>query len=700
MPPSDADKVPGLRAQRGHARSDLVLHLAHKGVPWALFIALTVAGNVLRLVSSHFPAVGQWLWLTAGLAAAGGAGLAAWEWHLRGHHQTRAGRLIGPVTTTAATVMLTAFLLAGYRVPLVLAWLLGGTAGCIGWDLWLAHADRHDPARAFAVAAERAGLGQLRLSPAARKGAAPALPPRPAAAPARAARGPLAARLRPAREPAVPGPVRGTIRFPPGDVPDDQRAARVESANELPPGSMVLSPNPDNTAAADYAYSDPRTLDTPVPWPGPSAPGADMAVPFRYGLFQTGETVLVPRLPLFHTRGMGQTGSAKTTGWSWNQLGEGVTRQDYAAVVMDVSKGEQFFGCWRPALHRFETDEEKALYLLRGLHRARRARTDYLGRKRLINWEPGCGLSFLDIFMAEAPDLIRLLETARSRMASAVMSLEDWSSDVKNGRSAGMAWNLDLQLTLATEMPSVAQGQMAHLCLGVEDAKQAAFGLSARQRVAGNRPELWGKKYPGKAYWDAPTLDGEYGTTALRFWHWEGEARQAFAYAEQWEAAGRPLDDVTGEALEAEPAPPASHALPGPAGTLPGSRPAAPALPPRPAVGRPPKDRTNVTPLFRPAGPSRSEQAETAEEVVRRHLAEMYLAGRTLFAFDDLTKDRLWASLGEPPGGKANRSRSWGYSALSSMVTLGYLEEARGSRRRWRILPAVLGDQAAQGEEQ
>lgn len=684
------DKTPSLHQQAHHARSELLVRAVQLGAPWAVFALLTICGNVLHLVSAHDRALGEWLPLTAGLVMAAGSVTAAVDWHLRRNRTSRVGRVIGPVTTEVAAVMLTAFLLAGYSVPLVLLWLFGGIAGCAVWDLWFAHAPRHDLGTAFALSAERAGLGQVRLSPAARRGTAPALPQRPAAPAAPAPRRPLSARLRPSRGAPPPGPQRGTIYFPPGDVPDEERAARVESANELPPGALVLSPNPDNSAAQDYAYSDPRTLDVPQPWPGPSAPGADMSVQFRYGLYQTGEPVLIGRLPLFHTRGMGQSGSAKTTGWSWNQLGEGVTRQDYAAMALDVSKGEQFFGAWRPALHRFETDEERALYLLRGLHRARLARCNYLGRKRLIEWRPGCGLSFVDIFMAEAPDVIRLLETAKTRMASAIMTLDDWNSDVKNGRSAGMAWNLDLQLTLSTEMPSVAQGQMSHLCLGVEDRKQADFGLSGRQKSAGCRPELWGKRYPGKAYWDAPTVPEEYGTTAMRFWYWEGEARQAFGYAEQWEAAGRPLDDVTGEALEAEPAPPASHALPGPGGTLAG----APAR-----TGRPPG---NVRPLFplRPARPSKEEAADAAEEIVREHLAGRYAdPERRLFQFDDLTKEGLWGAAGEGPGGKTNRSRPWGYRALDSMVTLGYLEEAQGSRKRWRILPAVQSG-TAEGEEE
>lgn len=664
MPPHE--QVPTTRKQFSHVRSDLLLHGAHLGMPWAVFIVLTAFGSVLRLVSVHDPAVGRWLWLTTALVTAAGAAGAAWDYHLRRHRMTAAGRLTGPVTIGAVTVMTAVFLNAGFQVPLVLTWMIGGLAGCVGWDGWLHHAAAHELTLAFPASAEAAGLGRASL----------VVRERP-----RAGRGGGAAQ-----------PMRGSIVHEGGEVTQADVAARtanLEGARRYPPGAFSVTPSADDSAVTDFIVSDPRVLEHSDPWPGPHAPGAGMSAPFRVGTWQTGEVALIPRLPLFHTRGMGQTGSAKTTGWSYCQLGEGVTRQGYAAMVIDISKGEQFFGAWRPALHRFETDEEKALYLLRALHRARRARTDYLGRKHLAEWEDGCGLSFLDFFLAEAPDVIALLETAKSRMANAVMSLPDWLSDVKNGRSAGMAWNLDLQLTLASEMPTVSQGQMSHLCLGVADKDQARFGLSARQIDAGCRPELWGKKRPGMAYWDVPTLGDEYATVPMRFFEWQGKVRQAFEYAAQWPAASRPLDDVTGEALEAEPAGPASHALPGPGGTLPGSRPA-----------RPGRGASNVRPLFgkggQPAG-RKDAGAEAAEEIVRLHLAGKYAKGETVFLFNDLTKEGLWGGAGEGAGGKTNRARPWGYNALRSMVAMGYLEEAPGARQRWRILPAV--QQAGETEE-
>jgi hypothetical protein len=665
MPPDS--KLPSIHQQQHHARSELLVRLVHAGVPWALFVLLTITGNVLHLVSAHVAQVGAWLPLTVGLTAVSGTVVAGLDYHLRASHRTTVvGKAIGPVTTEAAALMLSTFLVAGYSVPLVLIWMFGGIASCIGWDLWLALGQHHDLALGFAGKAERAGLGQTRLVQVARE-------PKPA-------RGGASPRV-PGQAPPHPASrkMTGTMALPPGEVTPAEaagRAANFEGAHRYPPGAVTITPNARDGSYADFTVTDPQVLEVPVLWPGPSAPGATMAVPFREGVFQDGTDVSVPMLPVFHVRTMGKTGSAKTTGPAYCQLGEGVTREGYAAMVMDISKGEQFFGAWRPALHRFETDPEKALRLLAGLRRAVRARTDFLAKTHRAEWEPGCGLSYLDIFMAEAPDLIALLETAKTREASAIMSLSSWMSSVKNGRSAGMAWNLDLQLAQASEMPSVAQAQMSQMCLGVESRKNADFGLSARQKDAGCRPELWGSKLPGMAYWDAPTLPDEYGVMPLRFYYWAGGPRQAFEYAQQWEAADRPLDDVTAEALAAEPALPDSYfASPG---TLSGG-----------SVRPDPRDAArpggNVRSLFgrrdEPARPDRFGAAEAAEAAMFSLWARWLSEGKKDFTALELQRCDEVKALG--------KSRSWLYGVVESGIATGRLKAmpAGTGRKRWEILP-------------
>jgi hypothetical protein len=103
-------------------------------------------------------------------------------------------------------------------------------------------------------------------------------------------------------------------------------------------------------------------------------------------------------------------------------------------------------------------------------------------------------------------------------------------------------------------------------------------------------------------------------------------------------------------------------------------------------------------PAASPPGRGSGASADAALEVVRRELAARHAAGNFLFTFDDLTKAGLWP--GSPvtgPGGRTQRARSWGYNALKDAVTLGWAEEVTGTRKRWRILPAV---NSVPGQEQ
>jgi hypothetical protein len=639
LPSSDRPK-----AQFVHAHHEVMSKLLHGALPWAAWAVFTVAGFALRVVFGH------WLWLLAALVLASGLVLAALIYHLHSNRLSAVGKTIGPVTAVTGSVFTAAWLLAGFSVPLLLVYFFGGVVACLGWDVWIHVAASHDITRAFGPASEAVLGSPARLSiTRQRRAAGDAAPPRSRASRSRASR-----------------TVTGRVSMPP-EATVSEAASRVEGLEQnlgYPPGSVTLRQAPDGPWA-DFVASDPRLLDVPEPWPGPSHPGGTMADPFRMGVLQDGSTFLVRRLPAYHTRAMGMSGSAKTMGWSYNQISEGVTREGYAAAVFDIAKGEQFYGAWREALHWFETEEEQILRRLAGFHRARLARANYLARSHLTEWEDGCGLSFLDLFAAEAPDMIRLLATGKRASATAIMSQEDWLSDVKNGRSAGMSWNLDLQLNLSTEVPTVAQGQMSHLCMGVEDRKHAALGLSDRQKAGGCRPELWGKRKPGMAYWDLPTADEAQALMPLRFYHWTGGARQAFEYAQQWPASDRPLDDVTGEALEAEPAPPPSLALPEPGGRLAGSGPAG----------------GNVR-WLRPAArpPAQDDRALQREREAMAQFDEWEASGKVTFTSGDLQATGIARRLGV--------SRPWLYGLIDTAVARGRLELVTDKPKRvWRIVP-------------
>ena len=168
-----------------------------------------------------------------------------------------------------------------------------------------------------------------------------------------------------------------------------ERLGHFEVVTGSPPGSLALVTDPDEAGMARVRKTPPDLLTrAPVPWPGPSAPGADMSVPFRLSMLQTGEWFRYPRLPISHLRVTGKTGSAKTMGLCWNMLAEGITRQDYAAFAADPAKGEQFLGALRPALHQLVLDEQEIHLFLARLHKARIDRCNFLGRNRHTSGSP------------------------------------------------------------------------------------------------------------------------------------------------------------------------------------------------------------------------------------------------------------------------------------------------------------------------
>jgi hypothetical protein len=657
------------KGQIRHARDQVASKVMHALLPWCGWILMTAVFGPAGLL------LARWAWLTAAMTLLAGLGLAWFIAHLHANRASLVGKAIGPATAVAGSSLTAAWLLSGFSVPLALVWTMGGAAVCIGWDAWLHSAGQHELALAFGAASATAwgAAGQLSVT-------RPKRPRRGDAAPA----GRPGTRPDPRRR-ARPT-VTGRVQIPP-DVDAEQAAEamrRVEQGLQYPPGSATMRQAADNSTFGDFIAVDPAALEESEAWPGPSAPGADMSVPFRYGRYADGSLVMVPRLDVFHTRTMGQTGTAKTMGHGYCQLGEGVTRENYAALVMDISKGEQFFGAWRTALHQFETEEEPVMALLAGIHRARLARTNYMAKDHFTEWTPACRLSYLDVFLAEAPDIIRKLPSGKRQAAAGAYTLEDWQSDVKNARSAGESWNLDLQLALATEVPTVSQGQLSYLCMGVETPEEARVGLSSRQLKAGCRPDLWGRRLPGMAYWDAPTIDPAHGVMAMRFYHWTGGSRQAFEYAGLYPSIDRPLDDITAEALAWTPPVTQSLELPGPGGTLQGNN----------SAGRQPKAGGVVRPLFGGKGPRKldaHDESAAAEAALWQAITGMMAKRQPVDGVRDGTfilYDLRQAGFDD----KAQRSRTWLYDAMRTFVQTGRLElVADKPKMRWRmtVMPAA-----------
>ncbi|WP_395110583.1 hypothetical protein [Actinomadura sp. SCN-SB] len=428
------------------------------------------------------------------------------------HQRGILGRGSATATTFAVAMWVTVASVAGLSQPVVRWFLLaGGLVVCVGWNIRTVIREKHgmsgvvDPLSfLFDQGKDKAGLGGARM----------------------------------ATVKADERKIDAAMALPAGQktVADVQKKVEyIEGALGLPPGTMSVAPDTDRADRAKVTLSDPRVMNAPIPWPGPSHPGASISEPLRPGIWQDGEDV-EHVITGHHLQFMGTTGAGKSIGGAWNYLAEAATRHDVAILAADITKGEQTLGPLRPALHRFETTKAGVRSLINDIHAQLKPRTDWLASRGHVNWEPGCGLTYWLIWLEEFPDIgdalgdkgmdtfLKLLKAVRSAGGSIVMSLQrsDW-----------------------TQMPTLARGQLANVCFGVANSHDAAFGLSEAQEDAGARPELWGNKKPGMAYLDAPSIPFERIAMPLRTWSWATDGEEMRAHAAAWPAASKTLDEFT-----------------------------------------------------------------------------------------------------------------------------------------------------------
>jgi hypothetical protein len=661
---------PTIKAQRESGIAEVGLKLFHIVLPWLTWLLYTLVALGL-LIADHF----DHLTLVTGvIVLVAACVIAGFDFYLRCHRQSWAGRWLGPVTSVLSGVFLACFLWTGFASLTAIFYAASGVVACIGWDIWLTVGDHRDLAATFAATAASAGLDGAQLV-----GVRKTYPGHRADLASAALRTPKTRRGRRGgdggRAAGIPPVIEAGIKYPVDPAMTTEEAGdqvgNLEAANGWPAGSVSLTSHAPDAGYGKVRITEPATLDAaPIPWPGPFAPGADMSTPFRLAQRQDGVPLLYPRLPVHHVRVTGKTGSAKTMGYAWNLLAEGITRDGYAAVAADVVKGEQFLGALRPALHRFEPTGEGAVALLAGLHRARLARCNWLGSHGYTEWVPGCGLSFVDCLLEEAAGILKLLGTTKPEIERGLMPLAWWVEDVNSSRSAGMAWCASYQKPDKTQAAStVARSQMGHVCFGVAEKADLDFGLSDLQRERGCRPNLWQATYPGKAFIDTETIPEDVKTMPVRFYNWGPGTQRIADYAREFPASMRPLDPVTEDALFTVPPGNASAAFPVmPGYQSPASRPGR-----MPGNGGSPGQPSEAGSLRK--RPSQQQ----AEKIIRGQILDWRdKGGLRFFGINDL-KGVL---------ARVQRVRGWAYTQCELMASEGLVELINVEPKRWEILPA------------
>ncbi|MGI5293286.1 hypothetical protein ACQEVF_59615 [Nonomuraea polychroma] len=338
--------------------------------------------------------------------------------------------------------------------------------------------------------------------------------------------------------------IAGTVQLGGGDTAEDlQRALPgIEAQHGLPGGSLMVTPNRANAGEPTATMTNPLLLDNPIPHPGPSAPGASVAKPLMVSTFQDG-TQLGLGIVGQHLQIMGMTGAAKTTAIAWGIWGEFVTRADGALVVVDITKRDQTVAPARPALHGAVTEVNKArAFFKEWLPAWAEERLAEMGKRELIAWEEGCGLTYLLVSLEEAADVFEHIDMAEFVNLARML------------RSAGGGFIWSLQRADSSQMPTIVKGQGGgKICAGVESAHDAGWGLTEEQEKAGAKPQQWRANHPGMAYADAQGVTRERIAMPSRFYDWgpTNAARVAnfAAHCAQYPAEARPVDPITAKLL-------------------------------------------------------------------------------------------------------------------------------------------------------
>jgi hypothetical protein len=496
--------------------------------PWAALAVLLGFGELYHVTLGHPPVV---TWACVGMTLAG-TGVSAYAWITS--RLMPIGRAHSSATVAAAMLWLVMAVITGpVSNPTGYLLLVFGPATAVTWNL-------RGHARAKMAAGGEAGTPAGRLS----EWFADA-----------------------AKEAGVAGtslqvksiePYRATATaiMPPGEQTAttlQNKVKHIESGGKVPPGALAIAEDPDRADHAIVTLSDPRLIRRPIPHPGPSAPGESIAKPLRTGIWQDGVPV-AHSITGHHVHVMGSSGAGKSEGGCWCYGAEIISRSDAAIMANDITKATQTFGPLEPALHRVEYTKDGWRDFANTLHRLLPQRTAQLGDLGLTKWVPGCGLTYWIPWMEEAPDLYEALTSKEQ---------DNWISDIRALRSGGGSWFVSLQRNTFDQLPTIVRGQMAHLCFGLQDSGDAKYGLSTQQQDMGADPAAIGLDHPGTAYLHYPGTPPERIAMRMRHYAWgdvsSKEAHDATAaaamaaYAAQFPASARPVDELTAQLIGGQP---------------------------------------------------------------------------------------------------------------------------------------------------
>jgi hypothetical protein len=439
-------------------------HIDEYVAPWLLgVLVIPVAGLGIHV------AIGStaWVWLFAFTTLVAGAALAAVTWH---EAQTHATFFVRVRAAMSVDLAFTAIALTAIIGPArVWLWIMGWTGAvmAISWNVARTEAVRGngtEPEKEQKSGLdELVGLPGVRVSQVKGEGAR------------------TTANLH----------VQGAQ-----DAEDVQAAARRLKAVTKATSIRVVPDRGGNPQKAHVTLLHEDVLKDRIPWPGPSAPGKSIADPLRVGMREDG----LPRLFWLTGSGVrapflggivGVPGSGKSVFFR-TVCGEIATRTDAVLWLIDTAKGSQTA---RPVLGMIDwlaANSGEAGAMLAAVERVSRRRADWLGEHGFDQWEAGCGLPALIVWVEEAARVA-------DRFAERIIRLSELV------RSTGVIIMFSMQRMSASNMPSDARHNLTGaVCFGTGDSVSASFVLSDGTIDSGARPDLWKAAKPGYHYMEAP----------------------------------------------------------------------------------------------------------------------------------------------------------------------------------------------------
>ena len=446
--------------------------------------AAAVLGEFGLSVALHASASPESLaWMTPALAVST-TGLSALLWQV-GRDRSLVGRVLSVGSTALTGAHLIAASIVGpFASPLFGLWLWGGGTAVAAWAmrLWVARGNAQvEDVKAQVSLWDRA---------------------------AKKTGGALEGSTFRAKE-VTADRMAGPLQLEAGQTVKDAQMslASLESVLGLPPGGARLTRDPDHAARGELTLVRGNVLKEPLGYRGPSALGGTPVQPYRIGRYEHGRDAVLPlHRPGFgeiHLIIQGMTGSGKTKG-AHMLFAEEFTRTDTYTIYVDTVKGAQSLGPLAAGIRWAIRTEAEALALMKVLMtRVIPVCAQYLGSRKLENWQPGCGYPRIRIHVEEGAGLF--------------IGNDSFIRVMERARSVGVQITLSAQRFSYTTLPVAARSQFgAVLAFGVADIEDAKFAMPDEVFEAGADPARWGNKMPGLAYLVAPEVAEDDYVVPLR----------------------------------------------------------------------------------------------------------------------------------------------------------------------------------------